>query len=49
MDAVHGEADTLEHALSEELEERIDRAFALPTHDPHGDPVPNRTSSGPAV
>jgi hypothetical protein len=47
VDAVHGEADTLEHVLSEELEERIDRAFALPTHDPHGDPVPNRTSSGP--
>jgi DtxR family Mn-dependent transcriptional regulator len=41
VDAVHDEADRLEHALSEELEERIDRALGYPTHDPHGDPIPN--------
>lgn len=38
---VHDEADRLEHALSEELEARIDRALGFPTHDPHGDPIPD--------
>jgi DtxR family transcriptional regulator, Mn-dependent transcriptional regulator len=41
IDDVHDEADRLEHALSEELEARIDRALGFPTHDPHGDPIPN--------
>ena len=41
LDAVHSEADRLEHALSEELEERIDRSLGYPTHDPHGDPIPD--------
>ncbi len=41
IDAVHAEADRLEHALSEELEERIDEALGYPTHDPHGDPIPD--------
>jgi DtxR family Mn-dependent transcriptional regulator len=38
---VHDEADRLEHVISEELEERIDRALGFPTHDPHGDPIPD--------
>jgi DtxR family Mn-dependent transcriptional regulator len=38
---VHDEADRLEHAISEELETRIDRALGYPTHDPHGDPIPD--------
>ena len=41
VDAVHDEADRLEHVLSEELEARIDSALGYPTHDPHGDPIPN--------
>ena len=41
VDDVHAEADRLEHVLSEELEGRIDRALGFPTHDPHGDPIPN--------
>jgi DtxR family Mn-dependent transcriptional regulator len=41
IDAVHAEADRLEHALSEELEQRIDEALGYPTHDPHGDPIPD--------
>ena len=41
IDAVHAEADRLEHALSEELEARIDQSLGYPTHDPHGDPIPN--------
>ena len=42
LDQVHAEADRLEHALSEELEARIDEALGFPTHDPHGDPIPDR-------
>ncbi len=42
LDKLHAEADRLEHALSEELEHRIDEALGFPTHDPHGDPIPNR-------
>ena len=41
LDEVHSEADRLEHALSEELEARIDRSLGYPTHDPHGDPIPD--------
>jgi DtxR family Mn-dependent transcriptional regulator len=41
IDAVHEEADRLEHALSEELEARIDESLGYPTHDPHGDPIPD--------
>jgi DtxR family Mn-dependent transcriptional regulator len=41
VDDVHDEADRLEHAISEELEARIDSALGFPTHDPHGDPIPN--------
>jgi DtxR family Mn-dependent transcriptional regulator len=40
IDAVHAEADRLEHAISEELEARIDESLGFPTHDPHGDPIP---------
>jgi DtxR family transcriptional regulator, Mn-dependent transcriptional regulator len=40
IDAVHAEADRLEHALSEELEAHIDRTLGFPTSDPHGDPIP---------
>jgi DtxR family Mn-dependent transcriptional regulator len=39
-DAVHAEAERLEHFISEELEERIDIALGRPTRDPHGSPIP---------
>ena len=38
---VHAEADRLEHALSEYLEERIDELLGHPTTDPHGSPIPS--------
>jgi len=41
VDDVHDEAERLEHVLSEELEQRIDRVLGYPTHDPHGDPIPD--------
>ena len=42
LDEVHDEAERLEHVLSEELEARIDAELGFPTHDPHGDPIPDR-------
>lgn len=41
-DEVHDEADRLEHAVSDELVNRIDRVLEYPTRDPHGDPIPSR-------
>src|SRR5438105_8753180 len=41
VDDVHDEAERLEHVISEELEAKIDRALGYPTHDPHGDPIPD--------
>src|SRR5262249_2568960 len=39
---LHGEAERLEHALSDELAELIARKLGDPTGDPHGDPIPSR-------
>jgi len=38
---VHDEAEHLEHVVSERLIDRIDEMLGRPTHDPHGDPIPN--------
>jgi DtxR family Mn-dependent transcriptional regulator len=48
VDDVHDEADRLEHVISEELESRIDRVLGYPTHDPHGDPIPDANLNWPA-
>jgi DtxR family Mn-dependent transcriptional regulator len=40
-ETVHGEADRLEHVLSEELEAAMDAALGYPDTDPHGDPIPS--------
>jgi DtxR family transcriptional regulator, Mn-dependent transcriptional regulator len=48
VDDVHDEADRLEHVISEELEARIDRALGYPTHDPHGDPIPDADLNWPS-
>ncbi len=37
---VHEEAERLEHAVSDDLIERMDDALGRPTHDPHGAPIP---------
>lgn len=39
-DQVHAEAESLEHAVSDFLIERIDELLGRPTRDPHGDPIP---------
>lgn len=44
-DRVHDEAEILEHALSEELEDAIARILGNPTHDPHGDPIPPKSGT----
>lgn len=41
-DAVHAEAERLEHHISEEFEERIDALLGHPAACPHGDPIPTR-------
>jgi DtxR family Mn-dependent transcriptional regulator len=41
---VHDEADALEHAISDQVLERIDELLGHPATDPHGDPIP--TSKG---
>lgn len=39
-DQVHDEAETLEHAVSDFMIERIDAQLGRPDRDPHGDPIP---------
>jgi DtxR family transcriptional regulator, Mn-dependent transcriptional regulator len=41
-DEVDAEAEKLEHHISEEFEDRIDRLLHYPSTDPHGDPIPTR-------
>jgi DtxR family Mn-dependent transcriptional regulator len=45
---VHEEAEQLEHVVSERLIERIDEMLGHPTHDPHGDPIPNPDGAIPS-
>jgi DtxR family transcriptional regulator, Mn-dependent transcriptional regulator len=39
-DNVHNEAERLEHAVSDDLIERMAAALGDPRYDPHGDPIP---------
>ena len=39
---VHEEAEILEHVISERLLDRMDTMLGEPTHDPHGDPIPDK-------
>ncbi len=40
-DEVHDVAEQLEHIKSPKLIEELDTFLGYPTHDPHGDPIPN--------
>lgn len=40
--AVHAEAEQLEHAISDDVLNRLDALLGHPTTDPHGDPIPSR-------
>jgi DtxR family Mn-dependent transcriptional regulator len=41
-DEVHEEAEQLEHAISEDFEDRIAEMLGEPTTDPHGAPIPTK-------
>ncbi len=40
--SVHAEAEQLEHAISDEVLDRLDALLGHPATDPHGDPIPSR-------
>lgn len=40
--AVHTEAEQLEHAISDDVLDRLDALLGHPAVDPHGDPIPSR-------
>lgn len=42
LEAVHEEAERLEHVLSETVEARMAALLGDPALDPHGDPIPTR-------
>ena len=41
-DAIHDEAERLEHHISEACEDRIEEMLGHPPRDPHGHPIPTR-------
>ncbi|SFC94253.1 metal-dependent transcriptional regulator [Algibacter pectinivorans] len=42
-DEIHEVAEQLEHIKSEKLIKQLDAFLEYPTHDPHGDPIPDET------
>jgi DtxR family transcriptional regulator, Mn-dependent transcriptional regulator len=45
LDRVDGEAERLEHVLSDDMEDLLSRALGDPKHDPHGDPIPTKSGA----
>jgi len=45
LDEVHDEAERLEHHISDEFEDRIDRLMDFPKKCPHGSPIPSRAGN----
>ncbi|WP_026775801.1 metal-dependent transcriptional regulator [Polaribacter sp. Hel_I_88] len=41
-DEVHEVAEQLEHIKSQKLINQLDALLGFPTHDPHGDPIPDK-------
>lgn len=46
---VHQDAEVLEHAVSDQLLERMDEMLGRPSVDPHGDPIPSPSGALPKV
>lgn len=46
-DEIHEEAEVLEHALSDKLEQKIDEWLGKPRFDPHGAPIPDKAGKMP--
>ena len=42
LEELDDEAERLEHAMSEKLEDKIDEFLGHPSFDPHGSPIPDR-------
>ncbi|MFP4370189.1 MAG: metal-dependent transcriptional regulator [Candidatus Kapaibacterium sp.] len=42
LEKVHDEACRLEHAISDEFVDKIDKLLGKPQYDPHGHPIPNK-------
>ena len=42
IDQIHDEADFIEHYLSDELLDEIDRELGFPSKDPHDSPIPGK-------
>ncbi|APY11123.1 iron-dependent repressor [Seonamhaeicola sp. S2-3] len=42
-DEVHDIAEQLEHIKSDKLINELDKLLDYPTHDPHGDPIPDKS------
>jgi DtxR family Mn-dependent transcriptional regulator len=40
LDRLHAEAERIEHAISEDIAQRLARLLEHPPHDPHGHPIP---------
>jgi DtxR family Mn-dependent transcriptional regulator len=48
-DEVHGEAEALEHTISDRFTELLAARLGHPTHDPHGDPIPRADGTLPTT
>jgi DtxR family Mn-dependent transcriptional regulator len=48
-DQVHEDAERLEHAVSDQLIEKIDTFLGEPVFDPHGAPIPQSDGTVPAL
>lgn len=48
-DEVHDEAERLEHVISDRFVARMAETMGHPTHDPHGDPIPDADLCLPPV
>ncbi len=46
-DEIHEEAENLEHAVSDRFTQRLANFLGHPTHDPHGDPIPDADGTLP--
>ena len=48
-EALHDEAEALEHAVSDRFITAIDELLGRPMRDPHGDPIPREDGSMPEI
>ncbi len=48
-EAVHDEAENLEHAVSDLVIDHMDKVLGFPKYDPHGDPIPQKDGHIPNI